>query len=72
MEGPVGETGPVFFHQSGARRAIAAIGAWIIDRLICPFGRTHRRDAIAWLIGPLGGTTIGDATYDEVAPASCG
>lgn len=49
------------------RRVIAAIGAWIIYRLIWIFGRTHRRADIAWLMGPLGGKLIGDATYDEVA-----
>ena len=46
---------------------IAAIGAWIIYRLIWIFGRTHRREDVAWLMGPLGGKLIGDATYDEVA-----
>jgi hypothetical protein len=49
------------------RRVIAAIGAWIIYRLIWIFGRTYRRADIPWLLGPLGGPTIGDATYDEVA-----
>jgi hypothetical protein len=49
------------------RQVIAAIGAWIIYRLIWIFGRTHRRDDIAWLIGPVGGPMIGDATYREVA-----
>jgi hypothetical protein len=49
------------------RRVIAAIGAWIIYRLIWIFGRTHRNADIAWLLGPMGGPMIGDATYREVA-----
>lgn len=49
------------------RRVIAAIGAWFIYRLIWLFGRTHRRADVAWLMGPLGGAVIGDATYQEVA-----
>ena len=44
------------------RKVVAAIGAWIIYRLIWIFGRTHRAEDIAWLMGPLGGPTIGDAT----------
>jgi hypothetical protein len=48
---------------------VAAIGAWIIFRLIWLFGRTHRRADLAWLIGPTGGATIGAASYDEVAAA---
>jgi len=46
---------------------IAAIGARIIYLLIWIFGRTHRREDVPWLMGPLGGRLIGDATYDEVA-----
>ncbi|HEY3806469.1 MAG TPA: hypothetical protein VGL61_27885 [Kofleriaceae bacterium] len=49
------------------RQIIAAIGAWIIYRLIWLFGRTHDLREIPWLIAPLGGPTIGDATYREVA-----
>ena len=49
------------------RQVIAAIGAWIIYRLIWLFGRTHRTVDIAWLVGPMGGPMIGDATYQEVA-----
>ena len=51
------------------RAVIAAIGAWIIYRLIWLFGRTHRRADVAWLAGPVGGPRIGDATYQEVADA---
>jgi hypothetical protein len=53
--------------MSLVRRVIAAIGAWIIYRLIWIFGRTHRRGDIGWLLGPMGGPMIGDATYQEVA-----
>lgn len=49
------------------RQVIAAIGAWIIYRLIWIFGRTHRTVDIGWLVGPMGGSIIGDATYQEVA-----
>jgi hypothetical protein len=53
--------------MSWLRAGIAAIGAWIIYRLIWLFGRTHRRADIGWLDGPTGGPTIGDAAYEEVA-----
>lgn len=49
------------------RRLIAALGAWFIYRLIWLFGRTYRRADVPWLMGPLGGDVIGDATYQEVA-----
>ena len=49
------------------RQIIAAIGAWIIYRLIWIFGRTHQIADIGWLVGPLGGRMIGDVTYREVA-----
>jgi hypothetical protein len=48
-------------------RVAAAIGAWIIYRLIWLFGRTHARAQIGWLLGPMGGAVIGDAPYEEVA-----
>src|ERR1700704_1005380 len=51
------------------RGLVAAIGAWIIYRLIWLFGRTPRRDDVAWLLGPMGGRTIGDTPYQEVADA---
>jgi hypothetical protein len=49
------------------RRVVAAIGAWIIYRLIWIFGRSHRHADLDWLMGPLGGPVIGDAAYQEVA-----
>jgi len=52
---------------SWLRAAIAIVGAQFIYFLIWVFGRTYRRDDIGWLIGPLGGPVIGDATYEEVA-----
>src|SRR4051812_30085560 len=51
------------------RGMVAAIGAWIIYRLIWMFGRTHARSDVTWLLGPIGGPVIGDATYQEVADA---
>jgi len=63
-------------HHAGAlqpsrigwlRRVIAVIGAWIIYRLIWIFGRTYRRTDVDWLLAPIGGSVIGDATYGQVA-----
>jgi hypothetical protein len=48
-------------------RMVGRVGAWFIYALIWVFGRTHRRADIAWLMGPLGGKTICDAPYREVA-----
>jgi hypothetical protein len=50
-------------------RIVGAIGARFIYLLIALFGRTHRKDEIGWLVGPLGGDVIGDAPYGEVAAA---
>jgi hypothetical protein len=49
------------------RAMVAAIGAWIIYRLIWIFGRRYHRSELAWLMGPTGGKLIGDASYDEVS-----
>src|ERR1700744_4282495 len=65
--GPVAQRPRYPAHHKPVRRIIAAIGAWIIYRLIWIFGRTHRREDIAWLIGPMGGPIICDASYREVA-----
>jgi hypothetical protein len=51
------------------RALVATLGAWFIYRLIAIFGRTHRRDDVAWLLGPMGGEVIGDSTYQEAADA---
>jgi hypothetical protein len=48
---------------------VAAIGAWFIRRLISLFGRVHQRSDVAWLMGPMGGSHIGDSPYREVAAA---
>jgi hypothetical protein len=48
-------------------RMVGWIGARFIYALIWIFGRTHRREDIPWLMGPLGGATIGDAPYRQVA-----
>ena len=48
---------------------VGRIGAQFIYFLIWLFGRARRRADIGWLAGPTGGTTIGDATYREVAEA---
>ncbi len=49
------------------RRIVGTIGAWIIYTSIWIFGRTRRWTDMAWLAGPLGGATIGDAPYRETA-----
>jgi hypothetical protein len=46
---------------------IGTLGAWIIYQLIWIFGRTHRRDELPWLMGPMGDQRIGEAPYAEVA-----
>ncbi|HSD88003.1 MAG TPA: hypothetical protein VLB44_10835 [Kofleriaceae bacterium] len=48
-------------------RLVGWIGAQFIYALIWVFGRTHHRRDIGWLMGPLGGKTIGDAPYRDVA-----
>jgi hypothetical protein len=48
---------------------VGTIGARFIYVLIRVFGRARRRTDIGWLVGPLGGKTIGDAAYREVAEA---
>jgi hypothetical protein len=51
------------------RDAIGALGAWFIYGLIRVFGRTHAPGDVGWLVGPLGGATIGDRPYEETAAA---
>lgn len=54
-------------HGATATRFVGTIGAWIIAVLIRVFGRVLRRDEVAWLDGPVGGSTIGDSPYAQVA-----
>jgi hypothetical protein len=49
------------------RDFIGTLGAWFIYALIWIFGRRHRREEIAWLVGPLGGERIGARAYEETA-----
>jgi hypothetical protein len=51
------------------RDLVGTLGAWFIYGLIGIFGRRHRREDIAWLVGPLGGPRIGERAYDETAAA---
>ena len=51
------------------RDAVGALGAWFIYGLIRVFGRKHACRDVAWLVGPLGGATIGDRPYEETAAA---
>src|SRR3954470_18095434 len=48
---------------------VGAVGARVIYLLVRLFGRAHRRVAVPWLDGPIGGARIGDAAYAEVAAA---
>lgn len=48
-------------------RLVGWIGAQFIYALIWLFGRTHDRRDVPWLLGPIGGKTIGDAPYRDVA-----
>ena len=45
------------------------IGARIIYLLIWVLGHTRRCEDVPWLVGPIGGPIIGDATYLEVCAA---
>jgi hypothetical protein len=51
------------------RNVVGAIGAWFIYGMIRVFGRARDEKEIAWLMGPLGGETIGDRAYEETAVA---
>lgn len=48
---------------------VGTLGAWFIYALIGVFGRRYPASEIAWLVGPLGGDTIGDRPYEETARA---
>jgi hypothetical protein len=48
-------------------RVVGTLGAWVIYALIWLFGRARRRADVDWLVGPLGGKTIGDNAYRETA-----
>lgn len=51
------------------RHVVGTVGGWIIYALIWIFGRRYAPADIAWLVGPLGGETIGDRPYEETAKA---
>ena len=51
------------------RNIVGTIGEWIIYTLIWIFGRRFSPDEISWLLGPLGGDSIGDRPYQETAAA---
>jgi len=48
-------------------RAIGTLGAWFIYALIWLFGRARRRADVDWLVGPIGGNTIGDRVFADTA-----
>jgi hypothetical protein len=51
------------------RTIVGACGELFIYGLIRVFGRRHAPQDVAWLVGPIGGATIGDRPYEEVARA---
>jgi hypothetical protein len=51
------------------RAIVGTCGEWIIYGLIRACGRRYARHEVTWLLGPLGGPTIGDRPYDEIARA---
>ncbi len=46
---------------------VGTLGAHVIYALIWLFGRKHARRDVAWLAGPIGARSIGDAPYKEAA-----
>jgi hypothetical protein len=52
---------------AGVARTVGAIGAAFIYGLVRLFGRTYRPADVGWLVGPLGGATIGERCYEETA-----
>jgi hypothetical protein len=50
-------------------RLVGALGAWFIYALIRVLGRKCRPQDVSWLVGPVGGETIGDRAYEETAAA---
>jgi hypothetical protein len=51
------------------RDLVGTLGAWVIYGLIRLFGRRVQPAEVPWLVGPLGGPTIGDRPYEETAKA---
>jgi hypothetical protein len=56
--------------MTAALRAIVGwCGELFISGLLRIFGRRHARAEVTWLLGPIGGATIGDRPYEEIAHA---
>ena len=51
------------------RAVVGSCGELVIYSLIRIFGRRHALPDVPWLLGPLGGATIGDRPYEEIARA---
>ena len=49
------------------RTLVGMLGEWFIYFLIWVFGRARDERDVPWLVGPLGGPTIGDRAYEETA-----
>ncbi len=51
------------------RRIVGACGELFIDILIRVCGRRYAPSEVTWLLGPIGGATIGERAYEEIARA---
>lgn len=49
------------------RTIVGTCGELFINALIRLFGRRCTPEQVAWLLGPMGGATIGDRPYEEIA-----
>jgi hypothetical protein len=56
-------------RQGPVARLVGALGERFIYALIRVLGRRCRPEDLAWLVGPVGGETIGDRVYEETAAA---
>jgi hypothetical protein len=73
VEGPapsVGLSARVLDALTAVLRSIVGrCGEWFIYSLIRVCGRRYAPREVTWLLGPIGGATIGDRPYEEIARA---
>lgn len=53
--------------KAALRTIVGTCGELFIGILIRVFGRRHAAGEVRWLLGPIGGATIGDRPYEETA-----
>lgn len=51
------------------RTIVGTCGEWFIGALLRLCGRRYAPREVSWLLGPIGGATIGDRPYEEIARA---